>query len=108
MRFTCSPLLLPLYLRSPMKKVLALLALMTLTLTGCSWQGEGTVLVKEHQAEYYYNYMCTYDGKTFTVCIGHVPECWFMKVRANDGEHEGCISEKLWNELEVGDWASIT
>ena len=90
-----------------MKKILAVLALMTLMLTGCSWYGEGQVLEKHYTPMSTYTYTCS-TGKVFVMCTGVIPECYWMKVRANDGEHEGCIAEKLWNELEVGDWASIT
>lgn len=86
------------------RKIVAIAAL-ALTLTGCGkWYGEGTVLEKEYQPGYTYYISC---GKS-SMCPAYQPECYWMKVRAKDGEHDGCIRPKLWEDHEIGDHIKIT
>lgn len=89
-----------------MKKLIIVLLILIFGLTACStkWYGEGIVVDKKYDHGHTYFISC---GKS-SLCPAYQPECYRLKVRADDGEHEGCVRPKVWEDARVGQYIKIT
>lgn len=94
-----------------MKRRIAIIAstLAVLALTGCggTWYGTG-VVIEKHYNPSYESTMIISCGKGACVIPNTVPECYWMKVKASDGEHEGCVRAKVWEDATVGKTITIS
>jgi hypothetical protein len=84
-----------------MKKLsaIALIGVLALSLTGCGWQGTGTIVEKTHRDRWM---SLTLVGKVL-VPITH-PESWGFKVKDTEEKtHEVSVKKEEWIASNVGD-----
>jgi hypothetical protein len=92
------------------RRLAGILLLAVLCLTGCGWQGTGTVVEKTFSPAYdYITFQCMgFDGKgncTLNMPINnHVSESYGYKVRDDaDGKiHDVTVNQTYWNTYGVG------
>lgn len=69
------------------------------------WYGEGTVAGKEYHASYVTLINC---GKS-ALCPITQPECNWLKVVEKNGDvHEGCVSQRVWEDAMLGHHIRLT
>jgi len=90
-----------------MKKLVSLIIICLVFLTGCShqWYGSGYVLEKDHTPSYRYQQYCGRNCYTTAT----KPECYRLLIQADDGtQQDGCvIDKKVWETAAVGRYITI-